>query len=252
MKTIFLKIAGITLLAVSLQAAAAEVSLIKVKTTITGDEQTVTVHTIDKFTVLVDNLSPQKQVFIHTKQNNIWKDLPLKFDHSVANGKEVWTQSFERPHPTTTGQVVADLEFDVKYQVNGKTYWDNNNGNNYLIQNRDNSGGTILFATNVSLDSVRVDSFGQMDGLIDVKNLASNKQIKVVYSTDNWATVKTASATFSGIFSDLKNEEWHFILDVNSADRQVVYAISYTVNGNTYWDNNFGVNYYTILTQALY
>ena len=39
-------------------------------------------------------------------------------------------------------------------------------------------------------------------------------------------------------------ETWNFKLDVGNAT-QVEYAISYTANGQTYWDNNYGRNYFT-------
>ena len=42
-------------------------------------------------------------------------------------------------------------------------------------------------------------------------------------------------------------EEWTFGLDVGSAT-SVEYAIAYTADGQTYWDNNFGDNYTSVIS----
>ena len=43
-------------------------------------------------------------------------------------------------------------------------------------------------------------------------------------------------------------EQWYFTLDLGSATT-VEYAVSYTVAGVTYWDNNFTRNYRTTVTR---
>ena len=49
-----------------------------------------------------------------------WFDLDGKYQYSLNNGYEVWL--------CTPVVYSATVEFCIKYQVNGQTYWDNNWG----------------------------------------------------------------------------------------------------------------------------
>lgn len=243
MKHLLLKLAGLALVATSLHVAAAgEVSLLKVQTTFTFSRQA---NYSGRFEAVVANLGYQKQVYIHIKQKNgTWTDLPLSYNRPASAGKEVWLATYYGL-PTDA----ASLEFAVKYQVNGQTFWDNNNNANYKAES---ISGTQLVGTPVYAgeDRRNFDS-NFLRGAVSLKNLGFAKQVNVIYSTNNWATTQTAAATFSsdywsGLSITNPNaygfEEWTFALDVGTAT-QVAYAISYTVNGQTYWDNNFGHNY---------
>lgn len=96
-------------------------------------------------------------------------------------------------------------------------------------------------------------------GQVTLKNLAYAKQVEIVYTVDGWQTQRQASAAYSstfwyGAYSSASNpnalgaEEWTFGLDV-SGGSTVEYAIAYTVDGQTYWDNNFGHNYRATLVR---
>lgn len=250
MKNVLLKFVGIMLAAFSIHAVAAgEISLIKVRSNAQDAPDIfipgkMTTQTDDVITALVSNLGPQKQVFAHAKGiNGQWTDLPLSFVRLGTNGKEVWRGNFRRYQ----GQL--DLEFAMKYVVNGQTYWDNNNGTNFHAT----SFGTRLFGSNVSAeeDQPHFNVFGCCTGgaIVTVKNLAYAKQVKVVYSTNNWATTQTVNATFNSSAPAHNTEGWLFNLAVSPTATFVNYAISYTVNGVTYWDNNFGLNYHSVLTR---
>ena len=76
-----------------------------------------------------------------------------------------------------------------------------------------------------------------------MQNYGYNKVVKVRYTTDNWATFKDADLTYYSTYDD-GTEYWSVELDSSvKIDSNFKYAISYTVNGVTYWDNNFGLNY---------
>lgn len=243
MKHLFFKVAAILLAAWSLHASAAgEVSLLKAQATFSFNRSA---NYSGRFEAVVANLGYQKQVAIHIKQKDgTWTDFPLSYNRPAGAGKEVWAATYYGLPTTATA-----LDFAVKYQVNGKTYWDNNNNVNYHLESM---GGTLLKDVNVYAGEDRhnfADTW--VYGVVSLKNLGFAKQVKVVYSTNNWATTKTATATFNSNFwyglpttnpNALGVEEWNFALDVGTAT-QVKYAISYTVNGQTYWDNNFGANY---------
>lgn len=78
-----------------------------------------------------------------------------------------------------------------------------------------------------------------------LRSLAYDKDVRVRYSTDNWATYEEVQGTFNYSFPDSAIESW--VVSV-PATQAFEYAISYKVNGTTYWDNNFGANY-TFLTR---
>ena len=76
------------------------------------------------------------------------------------------------------------------------------------------------------------------------------KDIKVRYSYDNWTTFKETSAKYN--FTERNGVEiWSFEDNIPSDAEQVKFAISYTVNGKTYWDNNFNENYTMNLGDSL-
>jgi hypothetical protein len=216
---------------VSLNSLAAEVSLLKVDTVSLTSRNGSRIH--DSFSVLVENLGFQKELYIHANLNGVWTDIPMQFEKSAGNGQEIWTLRIDRG-------VQYNLDFAVRYQVNGKTFWDNNNNQNFQL---DSSEGRRLFGVNVLAagDFFVRDYF--FHSAITVKNIGSVKQVDVIYSTDNWATTKVAYAVFDHIHPGYENEEWHFDIDVSGA-HEIKYAISYRVNGVTYWDNNFGSNYF--------
>ncbi len=73
----------------------------------------------------------------------------------------------------------------------------------------------------------------------------------MVYTTDDWTTVKTAPAYFSASV-DGQIERWMAAPVISSYNPAapggsyaalVEFCVSYTVNGVTYWDNNHGDNY---------
>ncbi len=62
------------------------------------------------------------------------------------------------------------------------------------------------------------------------------------YTTNSWASYKEAPLHYVTTGSD-GNELWTVnVRDTWNAD-SFEYCISYTVNGTTYWANNFGENY---------
>lgn len=217
---------------------------------------------IGRFEALVSNLGYTKQVNVHIKNTNgTWADFPLSYNRPANNGMEVWAAPFDLYSLPTAA---STFEFAVSYTVNGQTYWDNNNGANYKVI-RD--AGIVLFGVNVYNGSYASQAsfyVGQntYNGYLAVKNLGAAKTVNVTYTTDGWKTTKTAAAKFNPYFwgntggygSNVSPnaygfEEWDYQLDVGTTSTKLEYAISYTVNGQTYWDNNFGRNYVTTIVR---
>lgn len=76
----------------------------------------------------------------------------------------------------------------------------------------------------------------QLDGVVEVKNLAYDKQVFVSFkdAADQWQRV---AAKYLAPAAD-GNEAWEFHLPPGSE-----FALAVTQNGHTTWDNNHGANY---------
>jgi len=209
-----------------------------------------------RFETLVKNLAYAKEVYVRMKKpDGSWVDVALAYNRPADNGREVWSGSYADYSGYALTYQTWDLEFALRYKVSGQEYWDNNGGQNYK-QAKDS--GSLLVGANVlgqlyTPSSSYSSSGGVFYTSVTLKNLSPNKQVKVVYSTDGWQTTKTAWGSFNstywyGAYSGAANpnqygvEEWNIQLAVGSATH-VDYAIAYLVNGQTYWDNNFGQNY---------
>nr|WP_302595546.1 hypothetical protein [uncultured Cellulosilyticum sp.] len=73
----------------------------------------------------VKNLAYEKNVTLHYRDSisDTWKESEAKFDHVINEQEEIWSKaaSFKGEY----------IEYAIKYEVGGNTYWDNNNGKNY-------------------------------------------------------------------------------------------------------------------------
>lgn len=246
MRPFLLPIATAFLALSSLQTfAAGEVSIIDVQQNIPCEPVCSMQY---EFKALVTNLGYQKQVFVHAKQAGVWIDIPLKFNRAATNNKEVWTGSI--PVPFLTADKPKITEFAVKYQVNGKTYWDNNNGANYAFKLGSGLGlDAQLFNTQVAFGKSIPGFDGRgfyFEEIIFTKHAATPSQMKVIFSTDHWATTQVGFVESGPGHISPETDIWVMVVRSNllpTESAHVDYAFSYTVNGKTYWDNNFGKNY---------
>eukprot|EP01061_Rhynchopus_euleeides_P029935 TRINITY_DN4958_c0_g1_i3.p1 TRINITY_DN4958_c0_g1~~TRINITY_DN4958_c0_g1_i3.p1 ORF type:complete len:262 (+),score=125.12 TRINITY_DN4958_c0_g1_i3:1247-2032(+) len=214
--------------------------------------------------IVVDNLAYEKDVVVwYEGEDGTWKELHAEFVRSYANtDKELWRMSQQWTVKTgagaATGTVAAvlDLKFAVRYTVNDKIFWDTNNGANYVLA----AASGELITSNVLVDYLATPKYGGSRRTLQVgvflKNLKYDKVTKVRYSADNWASYKEASLSFqygkyegySYVTYPNSNgaEYWYANIDDDSlqADHSTLrFAVSYTVNGETYWDNNYGQDY---------
>ena len=103
----------------------------------------------------------------------------------------------------------------------------------------------------------------QMRGSVLVRNLAYHKQVVIRYTTDNWNTYTDVNAWYSQTSnfnpygdSNYSAEFWNFEGETltftkahsgqslaGAMPNDIQFAIRYTVNGQTFWDNNNGQNY---------
>ncbi len=217
-----------------------------------------------EYVVEVANLGLNKSVVVQQQlSNGQWEDFYLTYSFTTSVGTEIWkgTSNYVVGGSNTSITYVYGEQLSAKYVVNGQTYWDSNNGSNYRINNTNREPISSFLYLNQSFDifQSKVSSSSFYSGFYinvsaDVRNIAFAKEVKIVYTTDNWVTSNTSLLNFSTfdnfggdpINSTTDFERWvaTFAIPVTN---KLVYALSYKVNGQTYWDNNFGTNYTLLL-----
>ncbi|MBU5317561.1 CBM21 domain-containing protein [Clostridium bornimense] len=175
--------------------------------------------------IKVKNLDYNKKVTVHYKKGDEWCDNSAEFYKSLDDGYEIWKADFT--NLSTTG--LLNDKFCIKYEVNGQTYWDNNNGKNYIGELGE-AEFHVFPHTEYGLPTYVV-----------LKNLGYEKDVKIVYTNDGWKTQKSVSLEYCRTLED-GNEEWVPSEYIPSSEIGEYYAV-YKVNGQTYYDSNFGLNY---------
>ena len=218
---------------------------------------------------IVENLAFEKSVQIYFEgEDSTWVTADMSYAGIASPGRELWkytvTRNINGPYAT---QAPLDLTYVLKYQVNGDTHWDNNNGANYQL----NAGSgeytpkvivlnsAYAYApytyTNGSGTSYPVKGYFSANFIL--QNLGYSKDVEVHYTFDNWATSYVRKANFNtGLFEGYSYvtypnangvEVWSFYTNGDEAQnaqaKEVQFAVKYTVNGATYWNNNLGANF---------
>lgn len=189
-----------------------------------------------------------EKVIIHYSYGGNWEQVKAEFIGLNQQQQQIW--KFETPEIKPSFHYYKfTSEFAINYQKDGKSYWDNNNGENYFLRmtNVPNFSNRpyILGSLNLLLKQSNYHQYkGQANlrGEVIVKNLAYNKDIQIVYTTDNWATKQQVVANYYTNY-DNNLETWGFMIRNLAPDSEIKYRIKYTVNGSTYWDDNFGRDY---------
>lgn len=176
------------------------------------------------------NSAANKAVYVHYNDGtDEWADEAATYVTKIDNNTEIW-----KAHISGLG---ISSEYAIKYVGDGQVYWDNNNGNNYNDSN-------VLGQANVLADRLSFQSPSSYMIRAIVKNLAYSKTVTVRYTQDNWATYQDVPLSYSSSIIGTDLEQWSVTLNLNEESMDSFqYCIRYDVNGQTYWDNNFGANY---------
>mgnify|MGYP001171482110 CR=1 FL=1 len=209
----------------------------------------------------VANLAYDKKVYVHHKMaDGTWEDFELSYVSSIGNNTELWSYNYEfAGYSNPYMDKSFGDEFVLKYVVNGQTYWDNNSGANYRMGNNDG----MLFANDLFVSTDLKGTYcylypGQTSSsfyvVVDVKNLAYDKQVNIVYTTDGWKTTQTTPLQYTSTYAISSGgyvtspnvfgvERWIKTISLPTTVNNIEFAVSYKVNGQEYWDNNFGKNH---------
>ena len=96
----------------------------------------------------------------------------------------------------------------------------------------------------VMLENVLVDNF-TITGTIIVHNLSYEKAVAIRYTKDFWLSSTDIPAAFDrSVSPDLDKFTFKLVLPPNlPAGARVEFCVSYTVQGEIFWDNNGSRNY---------
>ncbi len=214
-----------------------------------------------EYDILVEDLGVDKTVtVVGVDVNGEWQEIPASYYREAGDGFEIWraTESYCSGAGCYAGTTTHDLEFVVRYNVNGEEYYDNNSGNNFTMTR--NSGNLltspVIWVDQISeLPAVTSLDAREVSGDIVVKNLGADKAVTVHYTLDGGVSwLETAAEFYNGYYSPFTRysfpnpseehgtELWQFEFDAGSAEA-VSFYVSYEVNGETYYANNYDRNY---------
>ncbi len=246
-------------------AGAAPVQLLSAKATADNHNglptwETNQVDVTFKGVIEVANLAFNKTVLVHYSVAGLpWTTVSATYTGPASAGREYW--SFENIAFVTTRQVIKakEIRFAVEYKVSGKSYWDNNGGNDFFITTPAGVGygsSMILGSANIGLVSAATVRNGwpayanNFSAQVLVKNLGYHKTIRVIATTNGWQTSFAVPATYITTLAN-GQEMWQASTLLPLETQGIEFAISYTVNGQTWWDNNCGRNYILAVPQNI-
>lgn len=130
----------------------------------------------------------------------------------------------------------------------GSELWDNNYGKNF-------DDKTLGYNENVKAERTYYPSNGTYDVSAIIRNISYAKEVKVVWSEDNFKTKKTVNLKFGNMLSRTSYgsscERWKGTIKGIKNTKNFKFYLTYktVADGKTYTDNNFGQYYnynYTI------
>ncbi len=185
--------------------------------------------TYEVFIKTNDNAANQKVTVHYFYVSGLdWADAEATYVTTLSDGSKIWKAVFSS----------FGCQYAIKYEADGVTYWDNNNGNNY-------NGSETIGAAPVAADRLGYQyNYNNYQIKAVVQNYGYAKNVFVRYTTDGWNTYTDKALSYSETNAD-GTEAWTTSLALGNYSDNIdfEYAICYQVNGNTYWANYFGNNY---------
>lgn len=176
-----------------------------------------------------------------------WHEIAARYAGPASSGRQLWT--FEGVGSLGT------TRFAVRYRVAGAEYWDNNLGADYTALSDMYPGAGFVgivspLGTGTDIALSHLEAYLPARGRpghtlyarLLVRNRAVDKDVALVYSTDDWKTVGTVPATYA-YGSDVGGETWTVNLLFPETASQIRFAAVVHQAGGEAWDNNDGRNY---------
>ena len=183
--------------------------------------------------IKTDGAASEQQVIVHHNYlpYEDWIDTEAEYVTTLDDGSKLWKADVT----SYMHNYDKDFEFVIKYVADGVTYWNNNNGSNYI----NNAFGVAPIA----VQRYGSDLYIGNTITVTLQNYAYNKNVFIRYTNDNWNTYTDAPMSYNKTNAD-GTENWTGEVSVTASDySDFEYCVCYQVNGNEYWANNFGENY---------
>ncbi len=184
-----------------------------------------------------------------------------QFKKSLVGNHEVWSASIGVGVSDPNHPAPADVEFAVYAKMNGRTSWDPfNDYHTAAAVTESQPVRAAKWSTCVPAGGTKAT----LNGQARVLNSAFAKEVTVRISDDGWMTFRDVQAAFTA------DNLWQFqVTNLNpgplspeqiaagtcgeagrlqNAGVGIQFAIRYKVAGQTFWDNNRGLNYSTRFT----
>ena len=216
-------------------------------------------------TVRVANLAFEKKVQVCYTFNdwNSRSDLNLIWEGSVGVLRE--TDKFGMVIPLPVGWS-GRVEFFIRYEVNGQTYFDSNDDKKYEIAASSTDKPEVAnpmalceedILRRVRKQGVFVEKYDlsegndAVSGRVRVANVSFEKKVRIRYTFNAWNSHFDQNLIWEGSVGVL-GETDKFTLVIPLPARRwsgcVEFAIRYEVSGQCFWDNNSFKNYRVNIT----
>lgn len=200
------------------------------------------------FLIRVANLAFEKSVdVVWVGENGDWQELPARFKVEAGDNEEYWVADTELPL-CAERPLPGNIEFALRYCVQGMEYWDNNNGFNHSLQA--DSGVQLAWDTPIASGALKrrsADGSTVVAVGVAVDARAGAQRVTVHWSTDDWQTTRTTACRLRADFwdtefrSNARNpnhygvQVWDAQLQLQRA-RELRYRVACETAHHTIWD----------------
>jgi maltose 6'-phosphate phosphatase len=207
------------------------------------------------FFMLVENQSHDKKIdVLWAGEDGVWHTLPATWHSQVGHHKEYW-QAQITAISTADKSLPGNINFALRYQAQGREYWDNKYGVNYSSQA--DSGIKVVAihpVLNIGFKNKLHDGQKYVPVSVSVNHAINAKTVTIHWTTDNWQHSYKTPCHFKRNYWDKKSgsnarnpnqygsQIWQGLLKIDNAFR-LQYTISCECDDKVFWDNNQDKNY---------
>ena len=201
------------------------------------------------FLIQVANLAFTKQIdILWAGADGVWHTLPAIFHSMSTGGVEYWNATTTL-RATDTSPLPRNIQFAVRYRVNGKEYWDNNEGRNYFTP----VGAALNLAAAADVLNIGfAERLEQDQRHVSVAVSASShvQMVSIKWTIDDWQHTHLTPCRLESSLALETAEQlvdggaqiWGARLKIGTAFR-LQYCICYQTDEGFFWDNNGRCDY---------
>lgn len=209
------------------------------------------------FFMLVENFGYDKKIDVlwtGEGSEDEWSTLPAIFHSNLDHDKEYWRARLTF-NLTADKSLPGNIRFALRYQTQGREYWDNKHGLNYSSQA--DSGIKVIPdqpVLNIGFENKLHEKQKYVPVTVSVDQSVHAKTVFVHWTTDNWKHTNKTPCRFKRNYWNEKSRSnarnpnqygaqiWKGLLKIDNAFR-LQYVISCECADQVLWDNNYGKNY---------